>query len=217
MSALTHLAADIRREHEAAQACATKAVEHAKRAGELLIEAKAALPHGEWLPWLAKNFSASQSQAFRYMKIAANYARVNSLPDSERPTSIRQALNLLAEPTESAIEHDDEGRGETIDLLLEAAAGCGEAVQDFERSAPPKDFASTTVDETRAFIRSVDSWLAGYAAAKRRLCSAVISVLHHPDAAVLLGEQARAESLRDMHASRANWAAAEATYLEAGT
>jgi hypothetical protein len=39
-------------------------------AGELLLEVKAALPHGRWLPWLASEFNWSDRQARRLMSIA---------------------------------------------------------------------------------------------------------------------------------------------------
>ena len=38
--------------------------------GALLIEAKAKLKHGEWLPWLKKNFGKSESSARNYMAAA---------------------------------------------------------------------------------------------------------------------------------------------------
>ena len=41
--------------------------------GNLLIEAQEQLDHGEWLPWLAANFSSSISTAQNYMR-AANFA-----------------------------------------------------------------------------------------------------------------------------------------------
>lgn len=70
----THYAAqyisEINREHALALRHADKAIEHAKRAGELLIEVKNALPHGEYLPWLAENVTVSPRQAQRYMRAA---------------------------------------------------------------------------------------------------------------------------------------------------
>jgi hypothetical protein len=40
------------------------------RRGELLIEIKETLGHGEWLPWLRKKFALSQSTAQNYMNAA---------------------------------------------------------------------------------------------------------------------------------------------------
>jgi hypothetical protein len=38
--------------------------------GDLLIDAKELCEHGEWLPWLAKEFDWSVDKAERYMKVA---------------------------------------------------------------------------------------------------------------------------------------------------
>ena len=48
-------AAEINREHNLAVGFAAKAVEHARRAGELLLQVKASLPHGAFLPWVEAN------------------------------------------------------------------------------------------------------------------------------------------------------------------
>ena len=53
---LTDLAARIRVEHGAA-ASLGDAARHAIAAGELLIEAKALVRHGQWLPWLRDHCS----------------------------------------------------------------------------------------------------------------------------------------------------------------
>ena len=53
---LDELAADIAAEHEQAQQHFKTALEHAIAAGQKLIEAKALVAHGQWLPWLAENF-----------------------------------------------------------------------------------------------------------------------------------------------------------------
>jgi hypothetical protein len=52
---LADLAAQIEREHGFAVSAARNAVEHVVRCGRLLREAKAKLPHGQWLPWLEKH------------------------------------------------------------------------------------------------------------------------------------------------------------------
>jgi hypothetical protein len=66
----TSLAADIRREHDAAQQAATAAVKHAIRCGELLADAKTQVPHGEWLAWLDAHFPAGRRTAQGYMRLA---------------------------------------------------------------------------------------------------------------------------------------------------
>lgn len=67
---LPNAAAEIDAEHAKAIQNAAQAVEHAKRAGELLLQVKAALPHGDFLPWIEENVSVSARQAQRYMAAA---------------------------------------------------------------------------------------------------------------------------------------------------
>ena len=83
---LTVIASEINREHRLAEEHAAQAVDHAIRCGEMLIEAKAQLKHGEWLPWLAANFEGSEDTAGNWMRLARNSERVRNLP------SVRQAL-----------------------------------------------------------------------------------------------------------------------------
>ena len=45
-------------------------MEHKRRAGELLIEAKEGLNRGEWGPWLMRNFHLSHYTATTYMRLA---------------------------------------------------------------------------------------------------------------------------------------------------
>src|SRR5262245_57417191 len=45
-------------------------LEHYRRAGEMLIEAKDQVAHGSWARWLTKNFELSQTTAKRYMRLA---------------------------------------------------------------------------------------------------------------------------------------------------
>jgi hypothetical protein len=51
-NSLTDLAFRIRAEHEAVAGAIRQTLTHAMAAGDLLIEAKAQLKHGQWLPWL---------------------------------------------------------------------------------------------------------------------------------------------------------------------
>jgi hypothetical protein len=90
------LAEAIEREHQAANDAARTAIEHLIRCGELLIEAKKAVPHGEWLPWIRANLSFCPRQAQKYMRLAehADHLR-NTNPGSH--LTINQALAMLAD------------------------------------------------------------------------------------------------------------------------
>ncbi|MCO8124496.1 DUF3102 domain-containing protein [Stieleria sp. TO1_6] len=136
---LETLAVQINEQHSQATNHARTAIEHARHAGELLIEAKASVPHGQWLEWLRKNCSVSGRQAQRYMKVAANWERISKCDAASFLTidqSIRHAPaadqdqvyrtdKLFAEAQQFADELDSKiDSAETIDelsLLLELA------------------------------------------------------------------------------------------------
>lgn len=94
---LAHLADEIRTEVDAAEADFQSALQHAIRAGELLIEAKAQVEHGQWLPWLEANFSKSPRSAQGYMRLAEN------AEDAQRVAhlGLKGALRELAAPRET--------------------------------------------------------------------------------------------------------------------
>lgn len=56
---LAVLADEINAHHQAAEAALNRGLEEAHKCGELLLEAKAACPHGTWQKWLADNFRDS--------------------------------------------------------------------------------------------------------------------------------------------------------------
>lgn len=59
---LADLATQINQEHEAASKAMRTSLEHARRAGKLLIQAKAQLDHGEWGDWLQTPFQRFTSE-----------------------------------------------------------------------------------------------------------------------------------------------------------
>ena len=63
-------AAEINRWHDLAEKHAGQAVEHARRAGALLMQVKAELKHGEFIPWMEKNIRVTPRQAQRYIAAA---------------------------------------------------------------------------------------------------------------------------------------------------
>ena len=64
--------------------------------GRCLTEAKQALPHGEWLPWLNERVEFSESTAQRFMRLAREWSNPSALTD----LGAAKALTLLALPTE---------------------------------------------------------------------------------------------------------------------
>lgn len=64
--------------------------------GRGLMEAKAMLPHGEWLPWLEERVEFSEKAAQNFMRIARHYSNPQALAD----LGATKALMLLAIPDE---------------------------------------------------------------------------------------------------------------------
>jgi hypothetical protein len=95
---LTDYAVIINDEHRAAFGCAQQAIEHARVAGEHLLKAKAALKHGEWLPWLEMSVEVGARQAQKYMKLAENWPAISAKYESNSYLSIDEALADLPKP-----------------------------------------------------------------------------------------------------------------------
>lgn len=106
VASLAELATEINREHEAAERAINDSLEHARRCGELLIEAKRQCEHGEWETWVESNFSASYRTAAAYMRIAKRWDDIEPKVQSSALLSIDAALRLLAAPRESQAEPD---------------------------------------------------------------------------------------------------------------
>lgn len=66
--------------------------------GERLIEAKAQLNHGEWLPWLSEQVQFSEASAQRFMRIAKEYGKPGLNPSPVTDLGVSKALQLLALP-----------------------------------------------------------------------------------------------------------------------
>jgi len=77
-NSLPELAARIRAEHTAVAAALKDSLRHAITAGELLIAAKAQMPHGQWLSWLREHCAISERTEQFYMRVAKNRAEIEA-------------------------------------------------------------------------------------------------------------------------------------------
>ncbi len=98
---LEDLAVAINEEHRACEGAMRSTLEHARRAGEMLIHAKTDVPHGEWEAWLKDNFEGSTRTAQGYMQV---FRRWGELQETQRVAdlSLRGALKELSEPSAKA-------------------------------------------------------------------------------------------------------------------
>jgi protein gp37 len=97
---LPSLARQINAAHEAAVGSARDAIEHTIEVGNLLIEAKTKVKHGEWQDWVETNCQFSYRMCAKYMGVAKSASRGTFGDD--RPKSLRQALEMLSESVAEA-------------------------------------------------------------------------------------------------------------------
>ena len=86
------LAAEIKLAHLGVRDAARTAAQHAIDAGERLIEAKALVAHGQWLPWLKEHCEISERSAQLYMKIV----RLGFKSETVADIGIKAASKVLA-------------------------------------------------------------------------------------------------------------------------
>ena len=136
---LPTLATEIRQEVEAAEASWQDAVAHAIRAGELLIDAKSQVKHGDWLPWLEANFPGAPRTAQDYMRLAANAENARRVAH----LGVRGALKELAAPGE---EDARAGRASGLDQIEEV-------IQRLDAEKPKReDFGDGPLEEARYLL-----------------------------------------------------------------
>lgn len=95
---LADLAQRINNSHLAAIQAAGAAIEHAIDCGLALLEAKAAVGHGNWLPWLNDNTTVSHRTAQRWMRFAENADALREIRHAVADLTFAEADRLLAAP-----------------------------------------------------------------------------------------------------------------------
>ena len=101
LPALDALADRINTEHKAVCKAAMTATRHAITCGNLLIEAKAGLPHGQRLPWVEENCKLSERTTQAYMRLARRYEELGG-EEAQRVADlpVRQAMVAIADHLE---------------------------------------------------------------------------------------------------------------------
>jgi hypothetical protein len=97
---LVDLAKQINHEHQEAEGLARRTLDHVRKAGELLLEAKGKVPHGQWLPWLEANVKASVRTCQTYMRVAERWGELEAKAQSPAHLTMGQALDMLARTVE---------------------------------------------------------------------------------------------------------------------
>ena len=99
---ITFIAEKINQEHRLARQGAETAVQHAVRCGQLLIEQKKAMKHGEFTGWVVGHCEFAYSTAARYMKAAIQIStgvEIHSLASVFRSEPSSSALPSMSAPT----------------------------------------------------------------------------------------------------------------------
>ena len=127
---LPTLAQNIKEKHSAALEAATNAVNLAKEAGGLLIQAKGQVNHGEWADWLKANVAFSERTAQGYMRQARQLPKLDG-EKAQRVAGLplREALKALADREEHRVEYDPEIDAARIILDIQ------DAIRDWNASA----------------------------------------------------------------------------------
>ena len=165
-NSLADLAARIVAEHTAIHGLLSDSIRRAMAAGDLLIEAKAMVKHGQWLPWLRDHCKISERTAQLYMRCAKNRVEIEKKSASVADLTLNEAAALLALSSDvrKLFEFAKQTEGLNGEELVQACldAGVGRIVS---RGYDP--FGGRSDDERREW-RLFVLWLAlrqGYAVA----------------------------------------------------
>lgn len=101
---LLDIAQTINAEHEQAYEKARDALHHARRAGELLLEAKQQVGHGGWGAWRQANCTFSERSAQGYMRLAANWDTLPKSATGVADLPLREALAMLSPQQEGFVD-----------------------------------------------------------------------------------------------------------------
>jgi hypothetical protein len=96
-NSLTDLRERLKNEHAAVLGSIKTSLTHAFACGDILLEAKTQVKHGQWLPWL-ETCGISERTAQRYMRLARNREAIQAKSDNVSDLSVSGALTLLSPP-----------------------------------------------------------------------------------------------------------------------
>ena len=116
--------------------------------GKRLIEAKAQLKHGEWLPWLSEKVEFSETSAQRFMQLAREYGNTSLVGD----LGTSKALVLLALPASERENFASEKHvvnGEEKSVAEMSKRELEEAIRQRKLAELERDKARRELDEQR--------------------------------------------------------------------
>lgn len=129
----------IRDLHIEAWAGYDRALERARDAGLLLIEAKPLVGHGKWESWVSSNCRFESPQATKYMRIASQWDEIQQKRTSGSPLSINAAARLIAKPKLAVSEQMPDP-----ELQPRSEGTCNQLPDGTDDDTPSKEDASTS-------------------------------------------------------------------------
>lgn len=169
---LDSLAHEINRTEQLAEDHFHDSIAYALRVGELLLEAKAALPHGAWLTWLVANTRFAPRTAQERMQFAEEVAASNTRPGAH--LGFKNALKAVTRPQLESGE-PPAATTDLSDRLREARAVADRSRDDDPAALRDLDAAREKMDRHMRRARRRDcergergeAWRAGAAVARR--------------------------------------------------
>lgn len=110
--------------------------------GKRLVEAKAQLSHGEWLPWLEKKVEFSERSAQQYIRLWKEYGKSATVAD----LGVRKALVLLALPDTER----DSFAGEKHEVNGEEKTAAEMTVKELEKAVAERNAARQEAEQAKA-------------------------------------------------------------------
>ena len=110
--------------------------------GKRLVEAKAQLSHGEWLPWLEKKVEFSERSAQQYIRLWKEYGKSATVAD----LGVRKALVLLALPDTER----DSFAGEKHEVNGEEKTAAEMTVKELEKAVAERNTARQEAEQAKA-------------------------------------------------------------------
>ena len=135
-NSLADLAARIRAEHNAVAAAARATLQHAFRVGELLLEARKLVDHGQWADWVCEHCKISERTAQKYMQLARHPEVLEAKAPLTADLTIDEALRSLGR-SRSLVRA---APADVIEITLEQWKSMSAA--EWRKCLDPKNFPS---------------------------------------------------------------------------
>jgi hypothetical protein len=120
---LAKLAKQINEAHALCEESYRAGLQHAVRTGQLLLQAKARVGHGDWLAWLKKNCRLFDRLAQKYMRVARELPKLDAANTPRvADLSFREALNLVVKNSRTVRQIPEDKRGRVLDQLAKGEA-----------------------------------------------------------------------------------------------